>query len=113
MATWPKVSGPVLEDVNQNPSVQQLVSEMIAATREYIDEWDAELTALATSAAQGDAVVALIEMATSVQEVAEQLQRFRLEGIELQMTGIAEFLQRSEEAYQDMKQQADDAGEGV
>lgn len=110
MARWPKVSPEVLEDVSQNDQVKELVVRMVDATREYIVQWDEELTDIADMAEQNDAINAIIKMADSVQTVSEALQLLRIDSIEVQQQNIAEFMQESEDAFQDMKAKAEEQG---
>lgn len=111
MADWPTTSPEVWEDVNQNQSIQQLVIRMVEATRAYLVEWDAELMAMEADVEQGRTIESFMDFANSVQEVVEQLQLFREQGIELQAEGLAEFMRQSEEAFQDMQERAEQAGE--
>ena len=104
---FPDMSPEVWEDVNQNADIAELVARMIDAAQEYIEEWHDELTALADQANQGKAVETFEELANSVEDVISALNSFR-HGIATQQEGIADFMQQSEEAFQQMKDQAED-----
>ena len=109
MAKFPNVSPEVFTEINRNPRVIELVSKMIEATHDYVTEWDGELSDLHEAAGENP-IEALVALANSVQEVADTLVRFRGEGIEIQSENLAEFMQQSEDAFQEMQKNAEGTG---